>query len=176
MQIALRLAAAVLLSWSACSSAQEKDSTTIGDVTFDFAAPAAPLSAAQQAFFEKYKSAVNAHDESALLALEDPAQSECKFDGRQILLRDLRHTIPEDAKVRFFAVKLDLAKAAGFGDLAYVPVAPTAVLGISFRSATKERISITEIFRPVRQNGENFTLVPYCLTEKGKNLLKQKGQ
>jgi hypothetical protein len=60
--------------------------------------------------------------------------------------------------------------------MAYFPVAPTAVLGISFRSATKERVSVTQIMRPVRESGGRYTLVPYCLTEKGKNAMEKKQQ
>jgi len=176
MRAVIGLAVALFLSSSTGYPAQERDSTTIGGMTFDFAAPAAPLTAAQHTFFEKYKNAVNAHDENALVALQDPAQSECKFDGRQILLRDLRNTIPDNAKVRFFPAKSDVARELGLGDFAYLPVAPTTILGVSFRSETKERISIVQIFRPVRQTGENFTLVPYCLTEKGRDLLRQKGR
>ena len=156
--------------------AQSKESTTINGVTFDFGAPAPPLTPAQQAFFDSYKNAVNGHDESALLALEDSARSGCKYDGRQILLRDFRHSIPENAKVRFFPATSDLSKALGFGDLAYLPVVPTATLGVSFGSGTKEHISLTQILRPIRQSGETITLVPYCLTEKGQHLLEQKNQ
>jgi len=166
----------VLLFAALCATAAEKDSITIGGVTFDFGAPSAPLTASQQAFFQKYKDAVNRRDENALLALQDPVRSSCKFDGDQILLRELRHVIPDQATVRFFPSNTDFAKVFGFGDMAYLSVAPTAVLGISYRSATKERVSITQIMRPVRQSGESITLVPYCLTEKGKNLLEQRKQ
>lgn len=176
MRPAIGLAVALFLSVTNGYPAQERDSTSIGGMTFDFAAPAAPLSAAQRTFFEKYKNAVNAHDESALEALQDLARSECKFDGHQIVLRDLRNTIPENAKVRFFPAKSDITKALGLGDVVYLPVSPTAILGVSFRSATKEHVSMTQIFRPVRQTGETFTLVPYCFTEKGRDLLEQKGR
>jgi hypothetical protein len=153
---------------------QSKDSTMMNGVTFDFGAPAPQLTRAQQAFFTSYKNAVNARDESALLDLEDPARSGCKYDGRQILLRDFRFSIPENAKVRFFPAQKDFAKAFGLGNVAYLPIAPTATLGISFGSATKDHVSSTEILRPIRQSGDTITLVPYCLTEKGQHLLKQK--
>ncbi len=72
------------------AAAAEKDSITVGGITFDFGAPAAPLTASQQAFFHQYKDAVNGHDQAALFGLLDSARSSCKFDGDQILLRDLR--------------------------------------------------------------------------------------
>jgi hypothetical protein len=46
-----------------CSAA---DSLTIGHMTFDFDATSSPLSAGQQAFFQKYKDAVNRHDAAGL--------------------------------------------------------------------------------------------------------------
>jgi hypothetical protein len=155
-------------------TAAEQDSITVGGVTFDFGAPAAPLTTSQQAFFHQYKDAVNGHDQAALFGLLDSARSSCKFDGDQILLRDLQKSIPDNAQVRFFASNTDFVKAFRFEDMAYFPVAPTAVLGISFRSATKERVSVTQIMRPVRESGGHYRLVPYCLTEKGKNALEQK--
>lgn len=164
------------LLFAGLGAVAEKDSITVGGVTFDFGAPAAPLTASQQAFFHHYKDAVNGHDQAALFGLLDFARSSCKFDGDQILLRDLQKTIPDNAQVRFFASNTDFVKAFGFGDMAYFPVAPTAVLGISFRSATKERVSVTQIMRPVRESGGRYTLVPYCLTEKGKNAMEKKQQ
>jgi hypothetical protein len=155
---------------------QSSHSLTIGGTTFDCATPAPPLNPSQQSFFQSYKNAVNAHDESALLALEDPARSSCKYDGRQILFRDFRFSIPPNAKVRFFPATKDFAKDFGLGDVAYLPVAPTATLGISYTSATKDHISSKEILRPVRQRGDTITLIPYCLTEKGQHLLEQKTQ
>jgi hypothetical protein len=169
-----------LLAMAALAStfmgAQSKDSTTINGAIFDFGASAPPLTPAQQAFFNSYKNAVNAHDERALLALEDSSRGGCKFDGHQILLRDLRFSIPENAKVRFFPATPDFSKAFGLGDVAYLPIAPTATLGISYGSARKDHISSTEILRPIRQSGDTITLVPYCLTEKGNQLLEQKTQ
>jgi hypothetical protein len=170
------LAFLMILLPLAVASGQARDSTTINGVTFDWAAPAAPLTPAQQAFFDSYKNAVNAHDETALLALEDPARSSCKYDGRQILRKDLQRSIPDNAKVRFFPATRDFAKDFGLGDLAYLPVAPTAMLGISFGSATKDRISSSQILRPIRESEGAITLVPYCLTEKGQKLLEQKTQ
>src|SRR5690242_14612372 len=113
---------------AAVVGAQSKHSLTIGGTTFDWAAPAPPLTNSQQAFFQSYRNAVNAHDEKALLALEEPARSSCKYDGHQILFRDFRYSIPADAKVRFFPAAKDFAKDFGFGDTAYLPVAPTATL------------------------------------------------
>jgi hypothetical protein len=156
--------------------AQSKDSTTINGVTFDFGAPAPPLTPAQQAFYQRYRSAVNARDESALLALEDSSRSGCKYSGGQLLLRDFRRPIPENAKVRFFSTQKDLAKAFGFGDVAYLSIEPTATLGISFASSSGNHVSSAEILRPVRQSGDSITIVPYCLTEKGQHLLEQKTQ
>ncbi len=156
--------------------AQSNHSLTIGGVTFDWASPAPPLTKSQQAFFQSYRNAVNAHDEKALLALEEPARSSCKYDGHQILFRDFRFSIPADAKVRFFPATKDFAKDFGFGDVAYLPVAPTATLGISFASTTKNHVSSAEFYRPIYQSGETITLVPYCLTEKGQHLLEQKTQ
>ena len=161
---------------AAVVSAQSNHSLTIGGTTFDWAAPAPPLTPSQQAFLQSYRNAVNAHNESALLALEDPARSSCKHDGRQILLKDLQRSIPDNAKVRFFPATRDFAKDFGLGDLAYLPIAPTAMLGISFGSATKDRISSSQILRPIRESEGAITLVPYCLTEKGQKLLEQKTQ
>jgi hypothetical protein len=162
------------LLFAGLGAVAEKDSITVGGVTFDFGAPAAPLTDSQQAFFHQYKTAVNGHDQAALFGLLDSARSSCKFNGDQILLRDLQKTIPDNARVRFFPSSTDFAKAFGLGDMAYFAVAPTAVLGVSFRSETKERVSITQIMRPVRESGGHYTLVPYCLTEKGKNALERK--
>jgi hypothetical protein len=128
----------------------------------------------QQAFFQRYKNAVNAHDAGALLALQDPSASGCKFDGSQILLRGLKETIPDGATVRFFPSVVDFAKVFGLGDVAYMPVAPTAVLGISYRKDSKDHVKISQIMQPVREDGDAVSLVPYCLTEKGKSMLDQK--
>jgi hypothetical protein len=155
--------------------AQSNQSLTIGGVTFDWAAPAPPLTPAQKAFFQSYKTAINAHDERALLAL-GPARSGCKYDGHQILFRDFRFPIPENAKVRFFSATKDFAKDFGFGDVAYLPLAPTATFAVSFSSATKNHVSSTDIYRPFYQSGDTITLIPYCLTEKGEHLIEQKEQ
>ena len=168
------LATAILIVASAWP--QSKNLTTINGITFDWAAPAPALTPAQQAFFESYKKAVNAHDESALLALEDPSRSSCKFDGSQLLLRDFRRPIPENARVRFFSSNKDLAKAFGFGDVAYLSTEPTAILGISFGSSSANHVSSTQILRPIRQSGDTITIVPFCLTEKGQQLLAHKTQ
>jgi len=160
----------------ASASAQSHDSTTIGGATFDWGAPAPPLTPAQQVFFQRYKNAINAHDESALLALEEPVRSSCKYDGHQIMFRDFRFTIPENAKVRFFTTTKEFIKDFGFGDIAYLPVSPTGTFGVSFAIATKNHVSSTEILRPIRQSGDTITLIPNCLTEKGQHLLEQKTQ
>ena len=156
-----------------CAWGQSRHSLTIGGVTFDWAPPDPPLTPAQLAFFQSYRKAVNAHDERALLALEEPARSSCRYDGHQILFRDFRFSIPENARVRFFSATKDFAKDFGFGDVAYLPVAPTATLGISFVNATNNHSS-AEFYRPVYQNGDTITLVPYCLTEKGQEMIEQK--
>jgi hypothetical protein len=157
-----------------CSAVTARaDSLTIGHTTFDFDAPSSPLSAGQQAFFKKYKDAVNRHDEAALLALQDGSKKRCTASGEQLILKDLEKTIPDDAKVRFFITAYDFAKEMGLGDLAYLPVAPTAVLGISGRAKTETGVKVFTILRPVRQVGETISLVPYCLTEKGKALFEK---
>jgi hypothetical protein len=89
-------------------------------------------------------------------------------------LLELDKTIPDDAKVRFFDATEDLVKEMGFGDLVYLSAQPTAVLGISGRTKSEREIKIITILRPVRQTGERFAFVPYCLTEKGKAVLEQK--
>ena len=160
----------------ATALAQSNHSLTIGGVTFDWSASAPPLTNSQQAFFQSYRNAVNAHDEKALLALEEPVRSSCKYDGHQILFRDFRFSIPENAKVRFFPATKDFAKDFGFGDVAYLPLAPTATLGISFASATRNHVGSVEVYRPIYQSGDTITLLPYCLTDKGQYVLNQKTQ
>lgn len=156
--------------------ASAQNSLTIGDITFDFADPAPPLTGAEQNFFQRYREAVNARDMGGLLALQDPAASSCKFDGREFLLKNLRYTIPADAKVRIFAVKEDLAKAAGLGSIAYMPAMPTGVLAIGYQNATKNHVSAVQIMQPIVERGDAITLAPYCLTEKGEQLRKEKEQ
>ena len=75
------------------------DSLTIGHMTFDFDAPSS-LSAAQQAFFQKFKAAVNRHDAAGLLALQDESKKRCTASGEELILKDLDKTIPDNAKVR----------------------------------------------------------------------------
>ncbi len=150
------------------------DSLTIGHMTFDFDAASSPLTAAQQALFQKYKDAVNRHDAAALLALQDGSKKSCTASGDQLILKDLEKAIPGDAKVRFFTTADDFAKEIGLGDLAYLPVQPTAVLGISGRIKTDTGVKFVTILRPVRQVGEAISLVPYCLTKKGKALFEKK--
>jgi hypothetical protein len=150
------------------------DVLTIGRMTFDFDAPSAPLSAEQQAFFQQYKDAVNRHDDAALLSLQDGSMSSCTAVSRKLVLQDLDRTIPPDARVKFFAATEDMATEMGLGDLAYLSVQPTAILGVLGRTRSEREVKIVTIFRPVRQTGKTYAFVPYCLTEKGKALLEQK--
>jgi hypothetical protein len=166
--------AASLLAGSFVAAAQTADSVTVGGVTFDFAEPAPPLTADQQSFYRQFREAINSRNASALLALQNPAVNNCKHAANEILLRDMRYTIPENAKVRLFPSTVDIAKEAGMGDVAYLPIAPTAMLGVSYRVATKDHVSLTQIMQPVRQDGDRITLVPYCLTEKGQELMNKK--
>jgi hypothetical protein len=154
---------------------QSKDSFTIGNLTFDFAAPAPPLTAAQQAFFERYKQAVNGRDKGALLAMQDPSVSRCKYDGREFLLQNLRYTIPARVKVRLFP-SADLVKAFGMGEMAYMPVEPTALLGVEYENSTKDHVSVVQIIQPIRESGGTMTLVPYCLTDKGEQMRRERQQ
>jgi hypothetical protein len=176
MRLKCSIGIAIVLLSAACASAQTKDSLTIGNTTFDFAAPAPPLNAAEQAFFQKYRDAINARNESELLALQDAAIKSCKYDGRQFLLKNLRYTIPANAKVRLFPVKADLVKAFGLGEMVYMPVTPTAVLAIEYQNATKDHVSVVQIMQAVRESGDTIALAPYCLTEKGEQLRKEKMQ
>jgi len=171
----LRFAIAIFIAAAAHSAvAANADVITIGHTTFDFDAPSSPLTAGQQAFFRDYKDAVNRHDEAALMSLQDGSMNSCMAVGRKFILQDLDRTIPDDAKVRFFNSTDDLAKEMGFGDLAYLSAQPTAVLGIVGGSRSEREVKNVTILRPVRQTGEAFALVPYCLTEKGKALLERK--
>jgi hypothetical protein len=154
--------------------AANADVITIGHTTLDFDAPSSPLTAGQQAFFREYKDAVNRHDEAALISLQDGSMNSCIAVSRKLILQDLDKTIPDDAKVRFFNSTEDLAKEMGFGDLAHLSAQPTAILGIIGSNKSEREVKIVTILRPVRQTGEAFAFVPYCLTEKGKALLEQK--
>jgi hypothetical protein len=138
----------------------------IGDAVFDFDAPAPRLTAGQQALFQEYKNAVNRRDEAALMSLQDDSMKGCAIIGREIILKDLKNTIPGDVKVVFFATTQDFARKMGFADWAYLPVEPTAILGIDSKR--------TMILRPVRKTGQSWKLIPYCLTEKGKASLEQR--
>jgi len=152
------------------------NSTTIGNTTFDFDAPSPPVTAAQQQFFQKYKDAVNTHSEAALMALQDPSLKGCIATSSKLLLQDLSRTIADNAQVRFFNASEDLAKEMGMADLAYLSAQPTAILGIDSRTMSNNTIKMVTIFRPVRQTGDSYTLIPYCLTEQGKAVLEQKSQ
>ncbi len=158
------------------TSLAKEDVLTIGHTTFDFDAPAPPLTTQQLQFFEVYKQAVNRHDEAALMSLQDRSMDGCVTVSRELILQNLNKTIPDDAKVRFFPTTTDIAKEMGFGDLAYLSAQPTAVLGILSRTASEHEVKIVTILTPIRQTGDAFAFVPYCLTERGKALLEQKRQ
>lgn len=160
----------------ATSAVSARDSLTIGRTTFDFDAPAAPLTVQQLHFFQAYKDAVNRHDEAAFMALQDASMNGCPNVGRSLVLQNFNKTIPDDAKVRYFAVTTDIAQEMGFGDLAYLSAQPTAVLGVIARTASDREVKIVTILAPVRQAADAFAFVPYCLTDKGKALLEQKNR
>ena len=167
--------AALCLMAAVCSTVvASADVVSFGRATFDFDAPSPPLTAGQRTLFQRYKDAVNRHDETALMSLQDDSMKSCAVVSRMSILQDLKRTIPDDAKIRFFAATEDLAQEMGFGDLAYLSTRPTAVLGIDARTKSEHEIKIVTILRPVRQAGEIYALVPYCLTEKGKALIDQK--
>ncbi len=168
------LAVGLFIAAAYSTVAAKGDVITIGQVTFDFDAPFLPLTAGQLAFFQQDKDAVNRHDEAALMSLQDRSVNTCMAVGRKLILQDLDKTIPEGAKVRFFDSTEDLAKEMGLGDLAYLSTQPTTVLGVMGGSKSERAVKIVTILRPVRQAGEAFAFVPYCLTEKGKALLEQK--
>lgn len=169
------LAAASLFAATAFSTnLAGADVFTIGRTTFDFDAPAADLTAQQLQFFQAYKDAVNRRDEAAFMALQDASINSCTTVGRRLILQNFNKTIPDNAKVRYFAITTDIAKEMGFGDLAYLSVQPTAVLGIVARTASAQGVKIVTILAPVRQTADAFAFVPYCLTDKGKALLEQK--
>lgn len=170
------IAAGLFAAAALLTSAAGADVLTIGRTTFDFDAPAAALTAQQLQFFQAYKAAVNRHDEAAFMALQDASINGCTNVGHRLILQNLEKTIPDDAKVRFFAVTTDIATEMGFGDLAYLSVQPTAVLGISARTASAREVKIVTILAPVRQTADTFAIVPYCLTDKGKALLEQKNR
>jgi hypothetical protein len=108
------------------------------------------------------------------MSLQDDSINSCATVARQAILQDLDKTIPDDVKVRFFDATEDIAQAMGLGDVLYLSARPTAVLGIVGSSKSEREIKIVTILRPVRQTGEAFAFVPYCLTEKGKALLERK--
>lgn len=172
-----RLAAAGLIAAAALSiGAANADVITIGRTSFDFDAPASPLTAQQLRFFQAYKDAVNRRDEAAFMALQDASINGCTNVGRNLILQNFNKAIPEEAKVRYFAVTTDFATEMGFGDLAYLSAQPTAVLGIVARTASDREVKIITILAPVRQTADAFAFVPYCLTYKGKALLEQKNR
>ncbi len=171
------LAAAGFFAAAALStSAADADVVAIGHMTFDFDAPGASLTAAELRFFQAYKDAVNRRDEAAFMALQDASINGCTTVGRKLILQNFDKTIPDGAKVRYFAVTADIAEEMGFGDLAYLSARPSAVLGIIARTASAHEVKIVTILAPVRQTADAFAFVPYCLTDKGNALLEQKTQ
>jgi hypothetical protein len=171
------LAAAGAFAAAALATAPaHADVVTIGRTTFDFDAPAPPLTAQQLRLLQAYKDAVSRHDEAAFMALQDSSINACTNVSRRLILQNFDKTIPDNAKVRFFDVTTDVAKEMGFGDLAYLSAQPTAVLGIVARTASDRDVKIVTILAPVRQTGETLALVPYCLTDKGKALLEDKNR
>src|SRR5262249_15985602 len=95
------LVAATFFS-AASSTAAATDVITLGHATFDFDAPSAPLTAGHQTFFQRYKDAVNHHDEAAFMALQDGSMNSCAFVNRKLIVQDFDKTIPDNAKVKFF--------------------------------------------------------------------------
>lgn len=173
----LMVLACALLFFAAYSTMTARaDVVTIGHTTFDFDAPSPPLTTEQQAFFQRYKGAVNRHDDTTMMSLQDASMNSCLAVSRKLILQDLDRTIPDDAKVKFFDATEDLAKEMGFGDLAYLSVQPTAVLGVLAEAKSERGVKIVTILRPVRHTGSAYAFVPYCLTEKGKALLEQKAK
>lgn len=161
-----------LLLVSAFTAPAQKD--TLNGVTFDFDAAAPPLTASEQAFAQSYINAVNNRDASALLALRDSSYSTCANDGSEILLRDLqKDKIPVNAKLRFFRMNTDFTKMMGVEGFAYLAAQPTAMFGISTVTKTKDQVKMVTILRSVRETADAITIVPYCLTDKGKSLMHQ---
>ena len=157
-----------------CSAALAADSVSIGNAKFDFDAPSPPLTPAERDLFARYKAAVDRHDATALMALQDDSLKRCAFVAQDVMLRDLATPIPANAKVRFFPSTADMAREMGFGDLAYLSAPPSAVLGISGSTASKTEIKSVTILRPVRQAGARLTLIAYCLTPKGEAVFEKK--
>jgi hypothetical protein len=165
------LVAAMLCACPLAASAQE-DSVTLNGVTFDFGAPALPLTRVEQDFARSYINAINNHNARSLLALRDGSYSKCTDYGIRVLLRDLQQTqIPANAKLRFFTSNTDFATLLRAADVVYMPVQHTAIFGISFETVTKDDVRIVNILRPVRETAETITIVPYCLIDKGKSLV-----
>jgi hypothetical protein len=141
-------------------------SISIGDTKFDFDAPAPKLTAGQRLLVAKYKEAIRRGDEAGLMSIQDESMKECVTLYRDVIVKDLKTPISDDAKIVFFASSKDFANDMGFGELAYLSAQPTAILGIDMGRTT--------ILRPVRQSGEAWKLIPYCLTEKGKAMLEER--
>lgn len=176
MRAAFAITVLLMISAAAITPVAGADVIRFGNSRFDFDAPGPALSGAQDTFFRQYKHAINSHDETALMSLQDDSIKRCKAISRELIAQGLKDTIPDNAKVRFFAATGDVAKDMGFGDMAYLSARPTAMLGISGRTASQREIKIVTILRPVRQEGDRISLVPYCLTEKGQQFLEQKNK
>src|SRR4051812_33885760 len=142
------------------SLAEGENSVSIGGTKFDFDAPAPKLTAGQRQFVAKYKDVIRRGDEAGLMSIQDDSMKQCATLYRDVILKDLKTPIRDDARIVFFATGKDFAKEMGFGEMAYLSAQPTAVLGIDMGQTT--------ILRPVRQSGESWKLIPYCLTDKGK--------
>jgi hypothetical protein len=156
----------VFLSSGWVSVAEGENSISIGGTKFDFDAPAPKLTAGQRDLVAQYKDAKRRGDEAALMSIQDESMKECATLYRDVILKDLKTPISDDARIVFFASSKDFAKDMGFGELAYLSARPTAILGIDMRRTT--------ILRPVRQSGASWKLIPYCLTEKGKAMLEER--
>ena len=90
----LLLLAGALLSFAACSTMTARaDVVTIGHATFDFDTPSSPLTAEQQAFFQRYRDAVNRHDDAALMSLQDGSMNSCAVVSRKSILQAFDKTI-----------------------------------------------------------------------------------
>ena len=163
---------AAMLCTSPLAALAQRDSVTLNGITFDFSAPASPLTKLEQDFARSYIKAINNQDATSLLALRDTSYSICADYGIQVLLRDLQQPqIPANARFRFFTATSDFATLLRASDLVYMPVQHTAIFGISFEIAAKDNVRFVIILRPVRETAETITIVPYCLIEKGKSVV-----
>jgi hypothetical protein len=107
------------------------DSLKIGDVTYDFDAPAELLTPPQQELADKFKDAVNRDDEAALMALIDKSYDSCKNKFPYLITKDLKITIPDNAKIRFFPISAgkDPASVFRMGKMANLSAPPNNSFG-----------------------------------------------